>query len=88
MHPYDSDRSDGVPSSLRSPQSPKTPLFNDLNYDTYKHGQQFMIVDHAANQRNGSEVSKIWQHGRERRRVDDGIWIDIGGVATAIIRGP
>ena len=32
-----------------------------------------MIVDHTANQRNGSEVSKIWQHGRERRRVDDGI---------------
>src|SRR5271156_5544465 len=46
-------------------------LFNDPNYETYKHGQQFMIVDHTANQRNGSEVSKIWQHGGERRRVDD-----------------
>src|SRR5271154_395042 len=31
-----------------------------------------MIVDHTANQRNGSEVSKIWQYGGERRRVDDG----------------
>jgi hypothetical protein len=31
-----------------------------------------MIVDHTANQRNGSEVSKICQHGGERRRVDDG----------------
>jgi len=30
-----------------------------------------MIVNHTANQRNGSEVSKIWQHGGERRRVDD-----------------
>jgi hypothetical protein len=32
-----------------------------------------MIVDHTTYQRNGSEVSKIWQHGGERRRVDDGI---------------
>jgi DNA-directed RNA polymerase subunit RPC12/RpoP len=31
-----------------------------------------MIVDHTANQRNGSGLSKIWQHGGERRRVDDG----------------
>ena len=31
-----------------------------------------MIVDHTTNQRNGSEISKIWQHGGERRRVDDG----------------
>jgi hypothetical protein len=31
-----------------------------------------MIADHTANQRNGSGVSKIWQHGGERRRVDDG----------------
>jgi hypothetical protein len=26
----------------------------------YKRGQQFMIVDHTTNQRNGSEVSKTW----------------------------
>ena len=51
---------------------PEPPPFNDPNYETYKDGQQFMIVDHTANQRNGSEVSKIWQHGGERRRVDDG----------------
>src|SRR2546429_4403475 len=38
----------------------------------YKHGQQFLIVGHTADQRNGPEVSKIWQHGGERRRVDDG----------------
>jgi hypothetical protein len=74
----------GVPSS---PRSPNPPPFNDPNYETYKHGQQFLIVDHTANQRNGSDISKIWQHGRERHRVDDAQWIDIGGVATAIIRG-
>jgi hypothetical protein len=43
----------GVPSSIRSPQSLKPP-FNDPNYETYKRGQQFMIVDHTVNQRNGS----------------------------------
>ena len=32
-----------------------------------------MVVDHTANQRNGLEVSKIWQQGGERCRVDDGI---------------
>jgi hypothetical protein len=31
-----------------------------------------MIVDRTANQRNGSDVSKIWQHGGERRRVGGG----------------
>ena len=67
MDPYDSDSSDG------GPEFPSQSLpFNDPNYETYKRGQQFMIVDHTANQRNGSEVSKIWQHGGERRRIDDG----------------
>ena len=65
--PYDSDSSDGDPE-FPSQSFP----FNDLNYKPYKRGQQFMIVDHTANQRNGSEVLKIWQHGGERRRVDDG----------------
>jgi hypothetical protein len=51
---------------------PETLPFNDPNYETYKRGQQFMIVDNTGNQRNGSEISKIWQHGEERRRVDDG----------------
>jgi hypothetical protein len=60
----------GVPSSLRSPQIPEPPPLNDPNYETYEHSQQFMIVYHTANQRSGSEVSMIWQHGRERRRVD------------------
>ena len=32
-----------------------------------------MVVDHTANQRNGLEVSKIWQQGGECCRVDDGI---------------
>jgi len=67
MDPYDSDSSDGGPEF-----SSQCLPFNDPNYETYKRGQQFMIVDHTANQRNGSEVSKIWQHGGERRRVGDG----------------
>jgi hypothetical protein len=32
---------------------------NDPNYETYKHGQQFVIVDRAANQRNDSEISNV-----------------------------
>jgi hypothetical protein len=55
MDPYDSDSSDG------GPEFPSQSLsFNDSDYKTYKRGQQFMIVDHTANQRNGLEVSRIW----------------------------
>jgi len=43
MDPYDSDSCDG--GSEFPPQS----TFNDPNYETYKRGQQFMIVDHTAN---------------------------------------
>jgi hypothetical protein len=72
MDPYYSDSSDG-PSEFPLQSTVPEPLpFNDPNYETYKHSQQFLIVDHTANLRNGSEVSKIWQHGGERRRVDDG----------------
>src|SRR6266480_5725769 len=71
MDPYDSDSSDGGPE-FPSQSTILEPPFNDPNYETYKRGQQFLIVDHTANQRNGSEVSRIWQHGGERRRVDDG----------------
>jgi len=72
MDPYDSDSSDGGPEFPSQSTIPEPPPFNDPNYETYKHGQQFLIVDHTANQRNGSEISKIWQHGGERRRVDYG----------------
>ena len=72
MDPYDSDSSDGGPEFPSQSTIPEPPPFNDPNYETYKHGQQFLIVDHTANQRNGSEISKLWQHGGERRRVDDG----------------
>jgi hypothetical protein len=68
MDPYDSDSSDG---GSEFPLQPTVSFFDDPSYETYRRGMQFMIVDHTANQRNGSEVSKIWQHGRERRRVDD-----------------
>ena len=79
MDPYDSDSSDGGPEFPSQSTIPKPPPFNDPNYETYKHGQQFLIVDHTANQRNGSEISKIWQHGGEAvgstmaQRI--GIWI-------------
>jgi hypothetical protein len=46
--------------------------FNDSNYENYKRNQQFLIVNHTVNQRKGSEVFKIWQHGEKQRRVDDG----------------
>jgi hypothetical protein len=72
MDPYDSDSSDGGSEFPSQSTIPEPPPFNDPNYETYKHGQRFLIVDHTANQRNRSEISKIWQHGGERRRVDDG----------------
>jgi hypothetical protein len=33
--------------------------------------RQFLVVDHSANQRSGSKISAIWDHGGERRRLDD-----------------
>jgi hypothetical protein len=69
MDSYDSDSSDGSSESPSQSTVSQPPPFNDPNYETYKHGQQFLIVDHTVNQRSGSEVSKIWQHGGERRRV-------------------
>ena len=72
MDPYDSDSSDGSPEFPSQSIIPEPPSFNHPNHGTCKRGQQFMIVDHTANQRNGSEISKIWQHGGKRRRVDDG----------------
>ena len=68
MDSYDSDSSN---EGFESPSTGTDP-FNDPNYESYKRGQQFLIVNHTANQRNGAEVSKIWQHGGERRRIDDG----------------
>jgi hypothetical protein len=40
-----------------------------------------MIVDHTANQPDGSEVSEIWQHGGERRQVDDGTMDGYSGMS-------
>ena len=31
----------------------------------------FLVIDHTANQRQGSKLSGIWLHGGERRRLDD-----------------
>ena len=73
MDPYDSDSSDGGPEFPLQSVILETPSFHDPSYETYKRGQQFMIVDRTANQRNGSDVSKIWQHadgtpGGDKRR--------------------
>jgi len=60
MDPYDSDSSDGgskFPSQSTISEPPLSTILNMRRM--YKRGQQFMIVDHTANQRNGSEVSKI-----------------------------
>ena len=57
-----------IPSSSVIPEPSPA---NDPAFESYK-SQQFVIVDHTANIRNGSEVSKIWRHSFERRRVDDG----------------
>jgi hypothetical protein len=75
MDPYDSGSNDGGPEFPLQSIIPENPSFNNPNYETYKCGQQFMIVDHAANQRNDSEVSKIWQHadstpGGDKNRFD------------------
>jgi len=33
-------------------------------------GRRYLKVDQSANKRNGSKVSKIWQHGSELRALD------------------
>ena len=33
--------------------------------------REFLVVDHTANQRKNSKISLIWEHGGERRRLDD-----------------
>jgi hypothetical protein len=55
MDPYDSDSSD---EGSEFPLQSITPS-NNLNYENYKHGQQFLIVDYTVNQRKGVEISKI-----------------------------
>ena len=60
MDPYDDpDSSDGGSESPSQFTTPDPPSFNNFNYETYKRGQQFLIVDHTANQRNSSEILKI-----------------------------
>src|SRR5271167_4337939 len=51
---------------------PPSPNPDDPQFERGPRGEQFLIVNHTANQRNGSEVSKIWFHGGERHRMDNG----------------
>ena len=73
----DSDSNSSVHSSEAaafhsSTTIPPSPNPDDPQFERGPRGEQFLIVNHTANQRNGSEVSKIWFHGGERRRIDNG----------------
>jgi hypothetical protein len=70
---YNSDNNDSFVIILFSSIIPESSPANDLAFENYK-GQQFIIVDHTVNIRNGSKISKIWRHGFERRRADDGFF--------------
>ena len=65
----DSDSNSSVRSSATIPPSS---IPDDPQFERGPRGEQFLIVNHTVNQRNGSEVSKIWFHGGERRRMDNG----------------
>jgi hypothetical protein len=55
---YNSDSSDDSIDVPSSSVIPKSSPADDPAFESYK-SQQFVIVDHTANIRNGSEVSKI-----------------------------
>jgi hypothetical protein len=54
MDPYDSDSSVGGPEFLSQSTIPEILPFNDPNYETYKRGQQFMIVDYMPKRQTDS----------------------------------
>src|SRR5271170_7134627 len=64
--------SSGTAAFRSSATIPPSPSPDDPQFERGPRGEQFLIVNHTANQRNGLEVSKIWFHGGERRRMDDG----------------
>ena len=66
----DSDSNSSVHSSEASSFRSSTTIPPSLNPDDPQfergpRGEQFLVVNHTANQRNGSEISKIWFHGTE-----------------------
>jgi hypothetical protein len=63
--------SSGTAAFRSSATIPPSPGPDDPQFERGSRGEQFLIVNHTANQRNGSEVSKIWFHGGERRRMDN-----------------
>jgi hypothetical protein len=57
-----------APSATIPPSpSPDEPLF-----EPGPRGEQFLIVNHTANQHNRSEILKIRFHGGQRRQIDNG----------------
>src|SRR5271155_4423906 len=67
-----SGRSSRAAAFCSSATIPPSPSPYDPQFERGPRGEQFLIVNHTANQRNGSEVSKIWLHGGERHRIDNG----------------
>jgi hypothetical protein len=49
IDPYDSNSSDGGSKFPSQSTVPEPPPFNDPNYETYKYGQQFLIINYTAN---------------------------------------
>src|SRR5271163_420870 len=68
----DSNSSSRTAAFRSSATIPPSPSPDDPQFERGPRGEQFLIVNHTANQRNGPEVSKIWFHGEERRRMDNG----------------
>ena len=73
----DSDSNSSIQSSEAaafhsSTTIPPSTSPDDPQFERGPRGEQFLIVSHTASQRNGSEVSKIWLHGGERHRIDNG----------------
>jgi hypothetical protein len=77
MFEYDSsDQSEcEVAVALTTPITPCPPSASnngDIEYVGSRKGRRhFLVIDHSANQRSGSKISKIWDYGSERRRLDD-----------------
>jgi hypothetical protein len=59
-------------SSTRITPGPPIPQDGAIERLHTRNGTwQFLVVDYSANHRCGSKTSAIWDHGGERRRLDD-----------------
>src|SRR6266480_1830029 len=65
-------RSSGTAAFRPSATIPLSPSPDDPQFEPGPRGEQFLMINHTANQRNRSEISKIRFRGGERRRIDNG----------------